>query len=126
MLDILQNTRFSCIIYSMNRNNKISIRISNQEKEYLNKCAKESNLSLSMYLRNIIMNGKIIHIEPELQEDIKNLNYQIRKIGVNLNQIVKLANQKGGGLSTEDWEVIADCIEKLNKISKDYQKGLEI
>lgn len=61
------------------------------EKEYdtLRDKAKQSGLSMSGFLRSIIM-GKRIRARPH--EAIKDLYTEINKIGVNINQVARNSN----------------------------------
>ncbi|GGW49933.1 hypothetical protein GCM10007383_37290 [Arenibacter certesii] len=45
------------------------------------------------FLRKLILNRKTIK-ENRIPESISNLNYQLNKIGTNINQLVKVANYK--------------------------------
>ena len=71
----------------MNKDNVITLRVTKQEKERLIKKSQKAEMTWSEYL-----------IEPGLErdiviiEDVKNLVYELRKIGNNINQLTYLAN----------------------------------
>lgn len=71
----------------MKKDNVIVIRVTKQEKERLIKKSQEAEMSLSEYLIEQGLERDIIIIE-----DVKNLVYELRKIGNNINQLTCLAN----------------------------------
>lgn len=65
----------------------ITIRVTKQEKEKLIKKSQKAEMALSEYLIEQGLERDIIIIE-----DVKNLVYELRKIGNNINQLTRLAN----------------------------------
>ena len=72
----------------MKKDNVIVIRVTKQEKERLIKKSQEADMTLSEYLIEQGLERDIVIIE-----DVKNLVYELRKIGNNINQLTKLCNQ---------------------------------
>ena len=68
------------------RNKIIILRLTEEEKEQAVKAAKEVGLTLSSYVRKMILGNKIV---PET--DVQTL-FELNKIGVNLNQLVRHIN----------------------------------
>lgn len=70
-------------------NKNFKIRLNEFELEQLKENAKNSNLSVSEYIRRrtVYTRDFIVDTEP-----IRELNYEFSKIGTNINQIVKLCN----------------------------------
>ena len=66
---------------------KVSVRLSDSEKEKLELTASLSDLKVSAYIRHIILNTK-----PPIHKFDQSLVVQVVKIGNNLNQIAKHAN----------------------------------
>ena len=66
---------------------KVSVRLSDSEKEKLELNASLSDLKVSAYIRHIILNTK-----PPIHKFDKTMVIQVAKIGNNLNQIAKHAN----------------------------------
>lgn len=66
---------------------KVSVRLSDSEKEKLELNASLSDLKVSAYIRHIILNTK-----PPTHKFDKTMVIQVAKIGNNLNQIAKHAN----------------------------------
>ena len=71
----------------MKKDNLIVIRVTKQEKERLIKKSQEADMTLLEYLIEQGLERDIVIIE-----DVKNLVYELRKIGNNINQLTHLAN----------------------------------
>ena len=109
---------------------KFVIRLAPEEKVKLFKDAKKSGISASSYIRSLINNQSpavrddIIDIIT-LKQEIRNLKYEINKIGINLKQVTTRFNsnyfsesekKKIYGYMTE----LSKNIEKLNKLEDKY------
>lgn len=66
---------------------KVSVRLSDSEKEKLELNASLAGLKISAYIRHVISNAK-----PLVHKFDKTMVIQVAKIGNNLNQIAKHAN----------------------------------
>ena len=66
---------------------KVSVRLSDSEKEKLELNASLAGLKISAYIRHVISNTK-----PPIHRFDKTMVIQVAKIGNNLNQIAKHAN----------------------------------
>ena len=66
---------------------KVSVRLSDSEKEKLELNASLAGLKISAYIRHIISNAK-----PLVHKFDKTMVIQVAKIGNNLNQIAKHVN----------------------------------
>ena len=71
----------------MKKDNMIVIRVTRQEKERLIKKSQKAEMTLSEYLIEQGLERDIVIIE-----DVKNLVYELRKIGNNINQLTHLVN----------------------------------
>lgn len=74
----------------MKRTEKIEFRVSENEKEQITQRAKEGNLSLSKYCRQVSMNRQL-----KLKDADRQLLIELGRIGNNLNQVAKQLNQTG-------------------------------
>lgn len=70
------------------REKQIVIRLTEAEYEMLKNKVDKSGLSQQEFLIKAIKNKKITVID-----DIKNLTFELKKIGINLNQIAHLCNE---------------------------------
>lgn len=92
------------------RKNDIHIHLSDDEKRILESKYKESGLqSVSAYIRHLILYGYAYDID---YSHLKEHTDQIRRIGVNINQIVRMANMTRT-VSSKD---ISELKKELDKI----------
>lgn len=95
------------------RNFEIRVKVTENELQFAKDKANYCNMSMSNLIRKFIMDGAVIKYEPF---DIKELSNELNKIGVNINQIAKCVNEKGGEYDRQD----------IDNLIKDYQKLQEI
>lgn len=109
---------------------KIRLRLTQEELEYLKRrftkenevCFKDGKGNFSGFLRALILqNSNYKNIN--LQNQMKELRYEMRKIGVNINQIAKKINS-GFGTQNVLTEVKAELGELKHLLEK-YQKEVE-
>lgn len=74
------------------RNKEVHFRVSDKELKILEKAAKESNMTVSEYLRSGIGERRY---KPADDENMKKLIVQLSRIGNNLNQLVVIERTKG-------------------------------
>lgn len=75
----------------MNRDNFIKIRVSADEMSAIKQRAEAANMSISSFLRELALNGKIILYDTE---NIYRFNQLMRAIGTNINQIAMVVNSE--------------------------------
>jgi hypothetical protein len=81
------------------REHAITLRFNGREFEKVKTILQSYNLDFAKrgtvgpFLRKLILNRETIK-EKRVPDDISNLNYQLNKIGANINQLVKVANYK--------------------------------
>lgn len=73
----------------------LSVRLTVEEREHLDRMARESGLSLSNVIRSCIDRTEIRQRQPAA---INDLYKEINRIGVNINQIARRAN---AGIATQ-------------------------
>lgn len=76
----------------MDRSRKVTVRLSEDELAHLRKIVEESGWSQEAYLRALI---KGVRPAPRPPPDFKAMTVELRRIGVNLNQIARQANAAG-------------------------------
>ena len=76
------------------RNNRVDVRLTKEEKLNIEEKAKLSELTISEFMRQCALTASvkinIIH-EPNINQ-LTDLVYQLRKIGVNINEIAHKLN----------------------------------
>ena len=89
---------------------KVSVRLSNSEKEKLELNASLAGLKISAYIRHVISNTK-----PPIHRFDKTMVIQVAKIGNNLNQIAKHVNI-GKAIDSVVLRQIIDVNKKLDDL----------
>lgn len=109
----------------------IRIRLTEEEHAYLISQAKKSGScfssgreNLSKYLRDIIFRESR-YKDWELKKELRNLNYELRKIGVNVNQIAHKIN--GNYWTADDLVALRNYLKSvehhLEKLEKDVEEA---
>lgn len=117
----------------MGRTRSFLIRFTEEEYALLEKLAaedaeknsrKEKQKNISAYIRKCIFEPVL---EPSsLKKELKETNYQIRKIGVNINQVAAKVNSGyASSLDIHNMEVYLQLVEKqlhylMDKIGESY------
>lgn len=92
------------------RKHQINIRLSEIEYENAKEKAEYCGLTMSEFIRKQIMEGVIIKYE---RFDIKSLSNELNKIGVNINQIAKHINERGGEYDRQDIDNLVSEFQKM-------------
>ena len=92
------------------KENKYSFRVNNKDYEKIEKNIKKSKLSITEYMTKSALNKEIVVID-----DLKELVLEVNKIGVNINQLTKLANQGK-----------VDCASELEEINKELVEAWQL
>ncbi len=92
----------------------VKVRLTKREKENLRRAAAREHLTISEYVRrNIAVPPEVTRTEfNQLQQEYI---YQIRKIGVNINQIAKKYNEYH---YTQPRKDLIDRMDRINKLSE--------
>ncbi len=99
----------------------VRVRFSEDEYEMLCGAAKEDRgtrykngrANLSGYVRKCVLQCNGAHQDAMLQKEVRNLSYQVRKIGVNINQATKKINSGFG--QKESCEELQRDLKKLHE-----------
>jgi hypothetical protein len=91
----------------------IFIRVTQEEKEQAREQMKKAGLNnMSEYIRRMMLNGQIVRQEFQ---DLKDLTTQIGRIGGNVNQIAKRANERRV-VPQEDIDEVLGCMRKVMRV----------
>ena len=94
---------------------QINFRVNHLEREKIRERMKECGITnMTRYLRTMAINGCII--KPD-HTDIKQTNYELHKIGVNINQIAKKANETGS-IYAEDVKMLQEMMDTIWQLQK--------
>lgn len=91
----------------MHRTRKMTFRLTEEEYGKIKKKVEEAGISQQQFLLKTALEKEIIHIK-EYQE----LIFQIKKIGTNINQIARKANETGH-ISESDISAVKGGIEQI-------------
>ena len=80
----------------------IKFRLTEEEYELLDDEREKCKMNMSSFIRDkLLREGNRIILNPELMGKIREENYEINKIGVNINQIVASCHAKGFTTKTD-------------------------
>lgn len=110
----------------MKKNRRLEIRLSESELDMIDIKAKSRKMSRSKFLIQAALNQKVVMVG---NEELRELTVQLRRIGINLNQITTLCNMgklTSVNLSDVNSEVtkIWESIENLRKDVKNLNKKI--
>lgn len=92
------------------RNCLLKFYVFEEEKEFILKKMEVCKINnMSAYLRKVAIDGKI---EINDYSWVRELNYNLNKIGVNINQIAKRVNETGSVYKSD----MNDICNKMNEI----------
>lgn len=96
----------------MHRTRKMTFRLTEEEYGKIKKKVEEAGISQQQFLLKTALEKEIIHIK-EYQE----LIFQIKKIGTNINQIARKANETGH-ISDADISAVKGGLEQIWQLLK--------
>lgn len=110
------------------RNERIYVMVTKEEKELiLAKMKKAGMTNLGQFVRTALMIGEFINVNTN---GLRELTYEVNKVGVNLNQIAKAVNTSGNIYKNEieeiqnDFRYISNFVKDLNdKVNKIKLRG---
>lgn len=113
------------------RNVIIRVRLTPEEYEFICRSAEQSRetrcrngvKNLSGYIRKCILTESGYAAKINQQRELKNLMYQVRKIGVNINQAAKKIN--GGYYTAGTGVMLLESMEEINRKMEELKECLE-
>ena len=108
-----------------NRTERIELRLNETEKKELLEKSKVAGLTVSEYIRKVCLELKVEDVIKSL--DVERHKYKLKrdtyrelsKIGVNVNQLIKLLHKRGGITYAEDIKKARDILSEIkSKIDK--------
>lgn len=111
----------------------LRIEVSKKEKLRIENNAKKLGIDVSKYIRYVALKNQpiiikdLVELEP-IEKTFGNIEFQIKRLGVNVNQISKNLNE-GGSISEDTVISLINVLERLNlrmrEIEKVIAKGYE-
>lgn len=101
------------------RNKQIKFYVTEAERERLLRTARKAGLGVSELAREVLINSRDQHITVFNAEPMNRVLYELRRVGVNLNQLVKGLNTCGYEScdAAEVERVSEECLTVLCKVS---------
>ena len=111
------------------RNQKLIIRVNREEKLRIKALTKSGGYPcMSDFIRVRIfkqLDKKTVTLDNETNQRLKELDYQLNKIGVNLNQLSKRMNSFAGyNIGDNDRQLLKQAFGKMTKCLAFLQKHL--
>ena len=72
-----------------NRTIRFTVRVNEKEAKWLKEAAWREKRSVADFMRNRAISDELPRIPVEISELVKQLTYEVNKIGVNINQLVR-------------------------------------
>lgn len=101
----------------MKKKYEICLRLSQEERQRLEHNAKICGLSKTAYLRRLISG---MEVKPRPSQEVKNLRWEVHKIGVNINQIARSVN--AGIAHAEDVKLSQYLLGKVYELMYEIAK----
>ena len=99
----------------MSKDKKINIRLTEQEKNLIEKKANKCNMTITKFIISSWLKDKIIIITG-----LDKIDVELRRIGNNINQLTKLANE--GSITTRDlkelWLEVINIWQLLKQLAQ--------
>lgn len=114
---------------SEKRNQKLIIRVNREEKQRIKALTKTGNYPcMSDFIRVRIfrkLDRQILSLDEQTNEQLKVLDYELNKIGVNLNQLSKRINSFAGyNVDDSDRQLLKQAFEMMTQCLAFLQKYL--
>lgn len=104
----------------MNRNCRFELRFTKEELSDLTKKARKAKLTNAAFVRRAIRNTEV---KEAPSVDVPVFLNEIRRVGYNINQLLKIANAQGLVEVPQLRKMLNDCQGVLKKITEAYAVG---
>lgn len=103
------------------RNKPVFFRVDEQEYDLIKQKMQLIGLDdMGTYLRRMAIYGYMVEVD---MEPLNRLTVELSRIGNNLNQLTKRANETGN-IYMDDIEIVGEDINKIKDEIKQFTKGL--
>lgn len=98
------------VVILRKRNQAILIRLTDNEKNHLQRQAANAGLKMEPFIRKLIMG---VNISPRPPSNIVNLIREVNRIGNNINQIAKKVNATNESITSRELNWIKQSINQI-------------
>ena len=103
-----------------NRTIRFTVRVNDQEAKWLREAAWREKRSIADFIRNRAISGDLPRLPVEVSELMKQLNYEVNRIGVNINQLVRSYHINGYHTGPEKRRLEEELRELKNAYARVY------
>ena len=113
------------------RDREIGLKLTQAEYEHISKIAEKDadtrwrsgKKNMSAYIRKCVLQSSGYQKDIQINKELDSLTYQIRKVGVNINQATKKINSNFYDVETT--ESLHNALEQINKNFRELIEKLE-
>lgn len=98
----------------LRRNKTVQIRMTESEVARLKQAAGEANMSMADFIMACIEQSPVVVVKG-----VPTLLLELRKQGVNLNQVARIANEKRN-VTADDVQILAETVARTRQLVMDF------
>ena len=102
-----------------------AVRVTEEEAMQLARQAEEYQMTESGYMRRKLFYGSQPRLPPETNEMLQRLIEQERRVGININQVVRSCNSKRF-ITKEDYQLLVKYLEEICRSYQQFYQQLEM
>ncbi len=95
------------------RTTQVSIRLTEEERERIRRCAERAHLKEAVYIRGLALSQKKMTLPKEAEELLGRFLKLNLSVGQNINQAARSCREKGS-FSAEQYKELMAFLEELN------------
>ena len=95
------------------RTTQVSIRLTEEERERIRRCAERAHLKEAVYIRGLALSQKKMTLPEEAEELLGRFLKLNLSVGQNINQAARSCREKGS-FSAEQYKALMAFLEELN------------
>lgn len=120
---MMMENRYHPPVYAGLRTNRITLRLTDSEQNWLREAAWESRMTQAEFVRSKVFSSQVPQVPPEVKDLFHELFFNVGKIGNNINQIARNANASGYVSSTSFRKAI-DQLDDLNETCRKFYEAV--
>ena len=102
-----------------------AVRVTEEEAMQLARQAEEYQMTESGYMHRKLFYGSQPRLPPETNEMLQRLIEQERRVGININQVVRSCNSKRF-ITKEDYQLLVKYLEEIRRSYQQFYQQLEM
>ena len=102
-----------------------AVQVTEEEAMQLARQAEEYQMTESGYMRRKLFYGSQPRLPPETNEMLQRLIEQERRVGININQVVRSCNSKRF-ITKEDYQLLVKYLEEIRRSYQQFYQQLEM